>query len=359
MTTRDDWLQIVEMRDDGSLPIPCRAVVSDGSWIEHGKALEDVVLRYPEVFGEYTPRVDWDKSETGQRVPEPYTDRWGCRWDHALPGIIGQVVGHPLEDWDALRDYQAPDPMLDDSGRPIDWDEVRRGLQQMRAHGKVATHGFDHGFLFMRLYYLRGFENLMIDVALRDERVEALIEMIVEFYERRLLRVLPMEPDKIDFADDLGMQKRLTISPALWRHYIKPAYARLFSMCRAAGAHVYLHSDGYMVDIMGDLVEIGCTIENPQDLCNGLENIRRHLKGRVCIDLDIDRQKVVPFGTPAEIDRHIRTCVETLGSREGGLMMVWGIYPGTPLENIEATAAAMSRYRTMFCQGSGPRPGEK
>jgi len=67
----------------------------------------------------------------------------------------------------------------------------------------------------------------------------------------------------------------------------------------------------------------------------------------VCIDLDIDRQKIVPWGTPREIDAHVRRCVQMLASPRGGLMLICGIYPGTPLENIEAVLAAMSRYRTL------------
>lgn len=351
MTARDDWLKVVEMRDEGALPIPCRGAVSGAAWLEHGKALEEVVLRYPEVFGPAAPRDDWDKVDELRRVPEGRTDEWGCKWSHAMAGLEGQVVGHPLADWDAMGHYQPPDPMVDHEGKPIDWEGVRSGLEASRAGGDVVSYGFEHGFLFMRLYYLRGFENMMMDMASEPDRVQQLIDMIVRFYERRLERVLPMGLDLVSFADDLGMQHALTISPAMWRRYIKPAYARLFGMCRDAGAHVYLHSDGYLVDIMGDLMEAGCTIENPQDLCNGLENIRRNLKGKVCIDLDIDRQSVVPFGTPQQIDLHVRTFVEALGSRSGGLTVVWGIYPGTPLENIEAVAAAMCRYRGMFCDG--------
>ena len=53
-----------------------------------------------------------------------------------------------------------------------------------------------------------------------------------------------------------------------------------------------------LVDI---LIECGATIVNPQDLVNGIDDLAREVKGRVCIDLDIDRQKIVPFDTPAEI----------------------------------------------------------
>lgn len=115
-------------------------------------------------------------------------------------------------------------------------------------------------------------------------------------------------------------------------------------MCREAGVHVYFHTDGYIVDIIPDLIEIGVTILNLQDLCNGLENIKREAKGKICIDLDIDRQSIIPFGTPKEIYSHIKNCIDTLSSPQGGLMLVCGIYPGTPLKNIEVLCEAMYKY---------------
>jgi len=54
------------------------------------------------------------------------------------------------------------------------------------------------------------------------------------------------------------------------------------------------------------------------------------------------------FGTPVEIDALIRKEVEKLGSAQGGLMMVFGLYPGTPLENVKALMDAMERYATYY-----------
>jgi uroporphyrinogen-III decarboxylase len=200
----------------------------------------------------------------------------------------------------------------------------------------------------MRLYYLRGFENLMLDIATHDERLDELIEIIIDYNARLVQKYLDLEPDFIYFGDDLGMQERLTIRPDDWRRYIKPGYARLFQMCREAGVHAYLHSDGYIVDIMPDLVEIGTSVVNPQDLCNGIDAIRERLKGRACIALDIDRQSIVPFGTPAQIDAHVEHCIAELGSPRGGLTLVAGLYPGVPPDNVEALLSAMSRHRKMY-----------
>jgi len=95
------------------------------------------------------------------------------------------------------------------------------------------------------------------------------------------------------------------------------------------------------MEIAEDLIRAGVTILNLQDLVNGVMNIRRRLKGKVCIDLDIDRQKIMPFGTPKEVKKHVQKVVSMLNSPEGGFMITVDIYPPTPLENIEALCQAL------------------
>jgi ribokinase len=46
----------------------------------------------------------------------------------------------------------------------------------------------------------------------------------------------------------------------------------------------------------------GVDVINLQDRVNGLEWIGGKFRGKTCVDLDIDRQKITPFGTPADID---------------------------------------------------------
>ena len=45
-----------------------------------------------------------------------------------------------------------------------------------------------------------------------------------------------------------------------------------------------------------------------------------------------------------DIDALIREEVSKLGSREGGLSMIYGLYPGVPLENVKALMDAMEKY---------------
>jgi uroporphyrinogen-III decarboxylase len=105
-----------------------------------------------------------------------------------------------------------------------------------------------------------------------------------------------------------------------------------------------MHSDGDIRLLAEDLIEGGVEILNLQDTTNGIEWIRENLKSRVCLDIDIDRQAITRFGTPKDISEHIGNIVRRLGSPQGGLMMIYGLYPGVPLENVKAVMDAMEKY---------------
>ena len=108
-----------------------------------------------------------------------------------------------------------------------------------------------------------------------------------------------------------------------------------------------MHSDEQIYPIILDLIECGVNIINPQFRANGLDNLVKTCKGKVCVNLDLDRQ-MFPFCTPEDIDDHIREAVEKLGSPEGGLMLLAECAPDVPLENIEAICSSLEKYSLFF-----------
>ena len=111
---------------------------------------------------------------------------------------------------------------------------------------------------------------------------------------------------------------------------------------------VHVHTDGDTRQFAEDILDCGVQVLNLQDLVNGIDWVKENLKGRVCIDLDIDRQSITVDGSPEQIDALIHEEVAKLGSKEGGLMMIYGLYPGIPLENAKAVMDAMEKYSTYY-----------
>ena len=109
-----------------------------------------------------------------------------------------------------------------------------------------------------------------------------------------------------------------------------------------------MHSDGDIRDLIDDLIDGGVEVINLQDLVNGIDWIADKFAGKVCVELDIDRQSVTRFGSPHQIDSLIQEEVSKIGRKDGGVMMIYGVYPGVPLENIKAVMDAMEKYAFYF-----------
>ncbi len=352
LTERQNYLRTAAFQ--GGEWIPCDLHISAASWTSLREDLEEVLARHPVLFPGFQPgRQDYDHWEYGpaHRPGERFTDAWGCVWDNAWGGLEGQAVEHPLAHWSALRTYQVPDPLVTADRGPANWPAQHDRIAAARTAGHLTVGYLPHGFLLMRLWYLRGFDNLMMDLAEEPPELSELVQMVVAHNQRIVREWLSMNVDLVNFGEDLGAQQASIISPTMFRKWIAPAYHQLMQPCREAEAHVYLHSDGHILELVDDLIACGVTILNPQDLCNGIDNLAREVKGRVCISLDIDRQKIVPFGTRREIRELIREEVMKLGSPQGGFMFAGGIYPPTPPENVDALCSALEEFRTYWWDG--------
>lgn len=283
-----------------------------------------------------------------ERVGKPYTDAWGCVWKTTDDGITGSVTQHPLKDWDALQNFTSPDPAKTNGMASIDWAIIKDKILNTKAEGKHGVGSLEHGHAFMRLSYLRGYENLLLDMADGEKRLWKLIEMVESFSAEIVQRYIGCGAAMMRYPEDLGMQIGPMLSPEHFKTYIKPIYEHVMAPVREAGCLIHMHSDGDIRVLADELVAGGVDALNLQDIVNGIDWIAANLKGRICIDLDIDRQQITRFGNQEQIDDLILTEVQKLGSPEGGFMMIYGLYPGVPLENVRAVADAMEQYATFY-----------
>ncbi|MBN1247312.1 MAG: hypothetical protein JXC32_06610, partial [Anaerolineae bacterium] len=334
------------IRRRGSGGVPAVVAVNYTLWREHEAYFRALVHQAPDVHVVTS-------ADPARAVANRWRDGWGCLWHFPGDYLDGQVIEHPLDNWAAWPRYHPPDP--EDY---TDWARARRRVAEAKDDGRLAAGGVEHGFLYLRLQYLRSFEGLMLDIGERTPKLVELIEVVTDYWAEVVRRWLNAGVDVIQFADDLGHQHSLPMHPDTWRRTILPSYRRLFTMCQEAGAEVYLHTDGYIVDIIPDLINAGVTVLNPQDLVNGIDTLKDLAWGKIALDLDIDRQSVTVFGTPEEIDAHIGRCVRTLGSPDGGLMLLYGAYPGTPAENVGAVILAMQKYHGYWARGGSSASGD-
>jgi uroporphyrinogen decarboxylase len=351
ISARENFLRNVKFQNPEWIPSAIH--INDASWDEYREEMEKVCVKFPSFFPQVKP--GWRDYSTFTFAPayrrnEPFIDSWGCVWETPRDGIEGVVTNAVLKDWNQLKNYRVPDANVQWDRGPANWDDASNSAAAARLNGYPVIGYLPHGFLFLRTTYLRGFENAMIDFALDAPEMSQLIEMLVDHNMTMVQNYLKLGVDMIYFADDLGSQTSTFISPAMFRKFIAPAYQKLMDPCHQQGVLVALHSDGRTLDILEDQVRAGVNMVNPQDLCNGIDNIASIIKGKACIQLDIDRQSVVPFGSTKDIDELIKEEVVKLGSPQGGLEFIAGIYPPTPPENVEALCKALLKYQRYWLE---------
>jgi uroporphyrinogen decarboxylase len=265
-----------------------------------------------------------------------YTDDWGSVWEVYEDGVVGEVKHPAVADWAALDSLTPPREIL--AG---DWaraDAARAGTDRYILEGTTVRP-------FERMQFIRGTESLYMDMAWGDARFLKLRSLVHEFFLEELTLWSRRDVDGLSFMDDWGTQKSLLISPAMWREYFKPLYADYARIIRAAGKHVFFHSDGCIMDIYPDLIEIGVNAVNSQLFCMDIEEIGRRFKGKIAFWGEIDRQRILPFGTPDEVRAAVRRVRAALDDGTGGVIAQceWGI--NNPYENVAAVFAEWAEPR--------------
>lgn len=339
MTEGENFLAAA--RFQGPEWIPCSVGIMPATWARYREDLEALLLRHWMLFPDFEAgRVDFDGFGPTYRENELYTDNWGTVWDNRRGGLEGSPIRNPLADWSALGSYSAPDPLryTERETRP-DWSQTEAEINRRRAEGRTVWGSVDR--FFERLHFLRGFGNLMQDLGTGDARLGKLIDLVIDHNVGLAEKWIELGVDVLSFGDDLGTQKGPMVGLDRFREFLLPGYRRQFGVGRRAGTQVYLHSDGRIVDLIPDLVDAGVAIINPQVGCNGLADLAEVCRGKVCVNLDLDRQGVLPLGSPGDIREHVREAIEKLGSAAGGLMLYGECEPDVPLENIEALCTAM------------------
>ncbi|MEA3400452.1 MAG: uroporphyrinogen decarboxylase family protein [Armatimonadota bacterium] len=337
MTPRERLLAAIEFTGPDRCPI--HHYIFPGALWRHGERLMELVERYPDDFGNANIKANLQRMPEGDETDEDvveYEDAWGTVWRRLRGYTSGEVLRPAIPDWDAWEDYQFPSPPPDEH-----FEQFAASAKQRHPEEFVTAGG---GGFFQLMQHMRGPANYFADLAQDHPGAHELADRMVEHNLYRIKRYLQADVDCITFGDDWGAQHRLLIHPDMWRRFFKPRYARMFEPIRDAGVHVWFHTDGWILEIIEDLIEIGVTVLNPQHPCMGTKRVGEICGGRVCIRTDIDRQWVIPFGTPLQVEEAVKEAIAAFGSFNGGCILHGEVGQEVPFENIQALYSAFYNY---------------
>ena len=143
---------------------------------------------------------------------------------------MGQVVGHPLEDWDTLESFQPPD-----ANDPWCFERIPGIIDMAGDRYVVVTCHFT---LMERLPMLHGFSRTLQDFYEEPKKIEKLLDIILEFTLEQLCELWRRFGDRIDglfLTDDWGSQQNAFISVEMFRHFFLDRCTALFGAIHARG----------------------------------------------------------------------------------------------------------------------------
>jgi uroporphyrinogen decarboxylase len=257
-----------------------------------------------------------DRAEAGWFFDTPGMDDWGCGWSTTEQKNIGQVTACPLADWSALDAYRPPDPR-----NPFYYERLGPMIDEAGGRYVVLTA---HGLLFSRLTRLRGFAATMEDFYLEPERVERVLDIIVDFKLQQCDELRRRFGDSIDglfVADDWGTQDGTFVSNKILDEFFAPRYQRIFDAIHDCGWHVILHSCGRINQFVPTLIELGVDVLNMQQSRSyGLVEFGEAFRGKVCFAATVDIQTTMPRGIEEEVREEARLLVQHWSTPEGGMI---------------------------------------
>ncbi len=278
------------------------------------------------------------------------TDHWGVPRVRVDVGsgrgssTYREVVNFPLQDAAdvaEVRDYPHW-PCAD----WFDYSCVADQVASARKTGKVVVFMGDRMNRCAQLkpaMYLRGVEQILLDLVLHDDIAEYIFHRVAEFYLEYARRTFEAAGGGIDVlftGDDFGTQNGLFCSPDMWRRFLKPGFRAFVELGHRYGAVVAHHTCGSVRPLIGEMIDCGLDVLNPlQPDVHDMDPAE--LKGcfgdRLSFHGSISIQKTLPFGTPDDVRREVRRRFETLAT-DGGFVYctAHNIQADTPVENIDA-----------------------
>lgn len=272
-------------------------------------------------------------------------------------GFYFDNVSSPLADVTSVRELETYRDLIESFDRPAYLDKSFEELEPIarRAYEdtEYAVVGYFGGHIFMAALQLRGWENFLVDLLTGSSLAEALLDMLAEAHIRHFERFATTVGKYVQVVlveDDLGMQDRPLLSPALYRQRVKPYHRRLYSAIKKhCNAQLMLHSDGSIYPLIPDLIEIGVDILNPIQY-NAKDMDTKRLKREFGAQLSFwgggcDTQQVLPFSTPAQVKEEVKRRIDDLAPGGGFVFsQVHNIQPHVPVENIATMYEAVREY---------------
>lgn len=272
-----------------------------------------------------------------------YQDEWGVVWRRPPSSLYYDPIRFPLAG--ALTPHEvARYPWPDVANDPGFTRGLRERALWLREHTDygIVLHLQDICVHYSQ--WLRGYENWYMDFYLNPDVLCTIMDAVLERRMAVAAQAVEAVGDLVDVvscSDDVADQRGPIVSPATYRQFIKPRHRQFFDLIHAkTDAKVLFHTDGAILELLPDFIEIGIDFVNPVDVnAAGMDtaHLKREFGNQIGFWGGIDNKRALPAGTQADVRAEVARRIRDLAPGGGYVLAaVHNIQVDVPPENVVA-----------------------
>ncbi len=266
-------------------------------------------------------------------------------------GSYSEVAESPLEKMKTLAEIEK----YDHWASPDWWDYSKVKADCMVYHPQYCVINvgdrLDRTSQLKPMMYLRGIQQIFIDMVMNPAIVEYIRNRIIEYfveYNHRVFKSVEGEIDIFMMGDDIGVQSGPMISLDMWRKYFKKAFKTYIDIAHQYKIPVMYHSCGDVKQFIPDFIECGLDILQslqPKATNMDIKKLKQEFGKDITFQGGMDIQHVLPLGKPDDVKAMAKYALDS--AKKGGgyiICTAHNIQVDTPIENVVALFEAYHEY---------------
>ena len=199
-----------------------------------------------------------------------FTTSWGgTQRDFKNQDSTPDFIGYAIVDWDT---WTAAKARMTPTPDRIPWDHLKANYGRWRKEGHWILG--DLWFSFNQLTsYVVGMERFLIYMIEEPELCKDMLDYSLDVN----LKLLDMAWeagytfDMLNIRDDMGYKHRPFFSLAMYAEIIRPSHQKAVNWAHDRGIKTRLHSCGYIMPLLPDIVNVGFDALHPMEVKAGMD----------------------------------------------------------------------------------------
>jgi uroporphyrinogen decarboxylase len=231
------------------------------------------------------------------------------------------------------------------------WEELENtDLSKLYEVKEILPEGMKviavSGKVFTLTWMLMGFNNFALKLIMDEKLVADVFRKVAELQLQLLERIFELPyVGAVWIIDDLAFGNGPMISPQAFRDHVFPWYKEIGKRCHENDVLLFQHSDGDLMLLMEDIIDIGTDLLHPIDpTCMSVSKVKEMYGDRLCFAGNLSNE-LLRSATTAEIEERVKYLIRT-AAPGGGYCMAAGnsVTDWSKFENYMAMLDATAKY---------------